>query len=265
MDTPSGPDTDGPAVSAGAVVRDDSVDLTGLFDLARKRRRAGDRLKLIDSGRLETSDLERLCEAGVEVYSSDAARSDPLSLALAAEAARKGKSCVALLVHGPFHGDGARLRFDAVLNLARSGIRFAVADGGVPRDPADLDRLADACRAGGSRLVYYRAGPLDEAIAGLCRTGVWLHLEAAGRDSVNSDFIRECAAAARSAGGGLVVHADEAADTGELADVFASGAFVVFHAPPSDYRDPRRALEERARRRHLPPSAFYLFSEFITS
>lgn len=254
-----------PAHPRDAVVRDDSGDLAGLLDLHRERRRSGGRVKLIDSGKLAVPDLERLAEAGLEIFTSDEVWSDPHALILVALAARKGGAGAAFFVHGPFHDPvaAAGLPFDAVLELGRTGMRLAVSDAKIPRDPAALDRLADACRKGGTRLVFYHTGPPDASLAGLCGAGAWLHLDAAALGPDSARPAAECAGAALAAGGGLVLHASGAIDPDMFEDLFASGAFVLFHTPPSDYRDPRRALEARAARRRLPPDASYLFSGFM--
>jgi len=265
MDNPSDASPGEAASLRDAVVRDDSGDLAAFFDLLRDRRRAGGRLTLIDSGKLGIPDLERLAEAGIEIASSDSVRPDPHGLVLIGLAARKGDSPAAVFVHGPFReaGDPAALSFDAILELARTGVRIAVSNGRVPRDPAALNRLADACRKGGTRLIFYHPGPADSALAGLCRAGVWLHLDAAGLVPDGVPAACDLARAACAAGGGLVLHVSEAIDPDAFEDLFGSGTFVLFHTPPSDYRDPRRELEARARRRPAPPEASYLFSGFI--
>ncbi len=254
-----------PASLRDGVVRDDSGDLAGFFDLHRERRRAGGGLKLIDSGKLGIPDLERLAEAGVEVFSSDTARTDPHGLVLIGLAARKGSAPASVFIRGPFRENAGEsgLSFDTILELARTGIRIAVSDGKEPRDPEALELLADACRKGGTRLVFYHAGPADASLAGLSRAGVWLHLDAAALDAAGVPFACDLARACRDFGGGLVLHVSANIDPDAFADLFAAGAFVLFHTPPSDYRDPRRALEDRSRRRALPADASYLFSGFM--
>ncbi len=265
MDIPTEAGPGEPADSREAVVRDDAGDLASFFDLHRERRRAGAGLKLIDSGKLGIYDLERLAEAGVEIFSSDASRTDPHGLILLALAARKGGVRPAYFVRGPFAAEAgvSSVSFDTILELARTGVRIAVSDSKGPRDPAALDRLADACRKGGTRLVFYHAGLPDASLAGLSRSGVWLHLDAAALEPASVALAGDLAAAARAAGGGLVLHVSETIDPDVFADFFAAGAFVLFHTPPSDYRDPRRELEESARQRPLPPDASYLFSGFM--
>ncbi len=265
MDTPSDASPGEPAELRDAVVRDDAGDLAFFFSLLRERERAGGRLKLIDTGKLAVPDLERLAEAGVGIFSSDAVRKDPHELALIGLAARKGNAAAAYFVHGPFREavDPAGPSFDTILELARTGLRIAVSNGRVPRDAAALDRLADACRKGGTRLVFYHTGPADASLGVLGRAGAWLHLDAAGLDPAGVSAAADLARAALGAGGGLVLHVSTAIDPDALKDLFASGAFVLFHTPPSDYRDPRRELEEGAQRRPLPPEASYLFSGFM--
>lgn len=265
MDTPSDADSGEPSDLRDVVVRDDSGHLADFFDLLRDRRRAGGRVRLIDSGRLGIPDLERLAVAGIEIFSSDAVRTDPHGLVLIGLAARKGNSAAAIFVHGPFReaGDPAGLSFDSVLELARTGVRIAVSNGRVPRDPAALDRLADACRKGGTRLIFYHAGPADSTLAGLCRAGVWLHLDGGGLDPNGVSTAGDLARAACASGGGLILHVSEAIDPDAFEDLDGSGAFVLFHTPPSDYRDPRRELEDSSRRRPAPPEASYLFSGFM--
>jgi hypothetical protein len=265
MNTPSDASPVEPAPTRDAVVRDDSGDLAALLDLHRERRRSGGRVKLIDTGKLAVPDLERLAEAGLEIFTSDAVRTDPHGLILVALAARKGGAGAAFFVHGQFRdpGDPAGISFEAVLELARTGMRVAVSNGRIPRDMSALVRLADACRKGGTRLIYYHTGPPEASLAGLCRAGAWLHLEAPALGPDDAQLAVECAGAALAAGGGLVLHVPEAIDPDAFTDLHGSGAFVLFHTPPSDYRDPRRELEARAARRRLPPEAAYLFSGFM--
>ena len=138
MDTPSDASPGEPADLRDAVVRDDSGDLAALFDLLRDRRRSGGRAKLIDSGKLAIPDLERLAEAGMEIFSSDAVRTDAHGLVLIALAARKGSSSLSYFVHGPLGDSGgpAGISFDGVLELGRTGVRLAVSNGRVARDAA---------------------------------------------------------------------------------------------------------------------------------
>lgn len=248
-----------------SVVRDDSGDLASLFDLLRDRRRAGGRAKLIDTGKLAIPDLERLAEAGMEITSSDAVRTEAHGLVLIAIAARKGGSSLSYFVHGPLD-DAAReagIALDDVLELGRTGARLAVSSGRVARAAATLGRLADACRKGGTRLIQYHAGPAEASLVETCRAGAWLHLDAAAQDPADAPLVRDCARAARSAGAGLVLHVSGTIDPGAFADLYESGAFILFHTPPADYRDPRRALEARAKARPLPASASHLFPGFM--
>jgi hypothetical protein len=264
MDTPIDASPGEPAPAGEAVVRDDAADLAGLLDLHRARLRAGERLKLIDAGRISVPDLERLAEAGVEIFSSDGARTDPPGPALIASAARMGGTTAAFLVDGPFRGaeEGTSPAFEDILNLGRSGMRLAVSNARIARDPEALVRLAEACRAGGTGLIFYNAGPL-EAAAGICRAGAWFHLDAAALGSDNAALAVECARTAAGAGGGLVLHVFGTIDPDAVADLFDAGAYVQFRTPPSDYRDPRRALEARAARRTAPAEASYLFSGYM--
>jgi hypothetical protein len=265
MDTPSDASPGEPADLRDAVVRDDAGDLAALFDLLRDRRRAGGRAQLIDSGKLGIPDLERLAAAGMDIFSSDAVRTDAHGLVLIGLAARKGGSSLSYFVHGPLIDSGgpAGISFDSVLELGRTGVRLAVSNGRVPRDTAALGRLSDACRKGGTRLIHYHAGPADASLVELCRAGVWLHLDAAAQDPSGASLACDGASAALAAGGGLGLHVSDAIDPDAFADLFGSGAFILFHTPPADYRDPRRALEARAKTRPLPSVAFYLFSGFM--
>jgi hypothetical protein len=265
MELANGTDIGEPAHAGEAVVRDDAGDLAGLMDLHRARRRAGGRLKLIDAGRLAVPDLERLAEAGVEIHSSESARSDPHELVLIALAGRKGGAAAAFLVEGPFHAadEGGDLSFGDILDLGRTGMRIAVSDGRVARDPEDLDRLADACRKGGTRLIFYHAGSPAIPLAELCRTGAWVHVDAAAFGSDAVAVASEWARAAAAAGGGLILHVSGPIAPDALADLFHAGAYILFRTRPFDYRDPRRAIEARSARRPAPAEASYLFSGFM--
>lgn len=269
MDAP-GDSAARPADAGGALIaavcRDDQADFPSLRDAAKLRRAAGDRLKLIDSGKLAVPELEWLGAAGAEVFTSDRAGRNARDLVLVSDAARKGGARVAYFHHGPFpatEGESA-VPFADLLELGRSGILLYTSNAKAARDFAALDALSHACAKAGTKLGYYHHGALVAALEDLARSGGWIHVD--GRSlSADADaaLLSDCAHAARAAGSGVVLHLDSLLDPARLSDFLEAGGHILFLIPPNDYRSSYRPIEERARRRQLDPRASYLFSAFM--
>ncbi len=247
-------------------LRDDRLDFPGLMDAAAACRRRRARLRIVDEGGLSVSELEWLGEAGAAVYSSDKARGGASGLALVCRATRRGGASTVFFHHGPF-ADPALAggpAYETLRELGRSGIDLHVSDKVHPRGSAPLGELAYDCGRGGAAFVLYHHGPLEARHEGLAAQGVWIHLssrEAAVENDVRA--VADCAAAARKAGAGLVLHIENPVDPRALADFAAAGVVLLFKTPPSDYRSPWRPFEDAAKAVRLDPRAYYLFTDFV--
>jgi hypothetical protein len=256
-----------PTSSSGdLVLRDDQAEYSALLDAAKERSALGARLKLIDAGRLPAFELEWLGLAGSEIFTSDAAGRDLSEFILIIAATKKGGSAVAYFHQGPLAEipTASTLPLEAVRELARSGAFIYLSNKSLAREANTLAVLADDARSGGSRLVYYHHGALSGDLEEAARRGAWIHvLGDVAADSRNFPLLDDLAAAAAAAGAGLVVHLERLVPPEILSDLHTAGAYLLFQTPPSDYRSPYRALEEKASRRRLDPKACYLYSEFM--
>jgi len=259
-------DVESSAEAESLVVRDDQSDFPALLDAAKDCRWRGGRLKLVDSGRLSRSELEWLGEAGADLYTSDLVRPALSEIVLMGAAARKGGAAAAFFHHGPFEtleGE-ARLSFEALKEMGRSGVVLNVSNGRGRREPGALEELAAACASGGTRLVYYHHGLLEAGLERLARAGAWIHLASFAlqkEDDVSA--LCDLAHTAVEAEGNVVLHVEGQLDPTWLSDIFDSGARLLFQTPPSDYRSPQKPFELRAGRQPLDPRSYYLYPSYL--
>jgi hypothetical protein len=247
------------------VLRDDQAEFYTVLDEVRRRRARGARLRLIDSGAFSVLELERLGLAGADLFTSDKAGRTPADLFILNKAARKGGGFVAHFHHGPLGAEtAAAFPMSALREAARDGVALFLSNKVSARGPEDLIVLAEEAREGGRRLGYYHHGPLNPDLLELAGRGVWIHVNASPEEeSETVPRLAGLAAAAEAAGGGLIVHLENAFSDTACEDLLAAGAYLLFRTPPSDYRSPLRPIEEKAARRRLDPDASYLYSEFM--
>ena len=248
------------------ILRDDQADYLAILDEAKKRRKRGARLRLIDSGRASVLELERLCLSGAEIFTSDKAGRTPSDLINLTAVAQKKGGLIAHFQHGPLLSDssGAALSLDALREAARRGVYLYLSNKTKTRLTEDLIVLAEEGRRGRRRLGYYFHGAPTPDLEELARRGAWIHVSADPKTADSSAAIlRDVAAAAAAKGAGLVIHLEQPVPAAALEDLWAAGAYLLFRIPPSDYRSPLRTLEEKAVRRPLDPRAYYLYSEFM--
>jgi hypothetical protein len=266
MDDSADSDPNSPAEKRDVIFRDDRTDVPNLLDVVKDRAAEGGRVIFVDTGKLGLSQLEWLGDGGVLIYTSDSASRDAGEFILMAKAARKAGRSVAYFHHGPFDaGDRPKaISFADLLEMARSGIHTYVSDGRVGRDPAALEELAFAAREGRARFVFYRHRSLDPGLEGLFGQGTWMHLSGAAL-ATEADllFLRDGLRKAGEADGGILLHVEHVPRLDWLTELFDAGAFLLFRTPPSDYRDPVRALERRAKGRIPDPTTYYLHREFL--
>ncbi len=236
-------------------VRDDRCELGALAEVAALDRRRGGRLRLVDTGRFVSSEMEWLAEAGADIYTSDECGRSAAELSLLVKCAARGGAVVAGFLYGPLDG--------APAEAATAGVYLHVSNRERPRDAGALAELAHACRRAGSRLVYYHHGPFAAGLGDVARDGGWLHIE---DESVPRGeglaAVLDAARDAAAAGSGLVLHVDDGLEAAAVDELMKAGAFVVFRSP-HDFRSPLRAVEGRASRRVLDFRAYYLTPDFL--
>ncbi len=236
-------------------VRDDRCELGALSDVAALDRRRGGRLRLVDTGRFVSAELEWLAQAGADIYTSDESGRTPAELSLLVKSAARAGAFVAYFQYGPESG--------ALTEAARTGLYLHLSNREQPRDPAALAGLAHACRRAGGRLVYYHHGPAAAGFGSVAENGGWVHLpgESVPRGEGLAVFL-DAARDAAAAGSGIVLHLDDGLDAAAIEDLMRAGAFVIFR-DPHDFRSPLRGLEQRAAGRRLDIRAYYLTADFL--
>ena len=236
-------------------VRDDRCGLGTLSDVAALDRRRGGRLRLVDTGRFGSAELEWLAQAGADIYTSDEAGRDPAGLSLLVKAAARGGAFVSYFQYGPAS--------DALTEAAGTGIYLHLTNRERPRDLDALAGLADTCRRANAWLVYYHHGPSAAGFAGVAGNGGWVHLtDGSVPRGEGLAVLLDAARDAIGAGSGVVLHLDGELDAPTVEDLMKAGAFVIF-GQPHDFRSPFRELERRAARRRLDGRAYYLTADFL--
>ena len=248
------------------VIRDDQLDFAALLDVAKERRKNHGRLKLVDSGAFDPPTLEWLGEAGADIYTSDLARPNAGEIVQIGRAAKKGNAVAAYFHHGPLDPDEKEktIPFSGLLEMGRSGIDLHLSNKQQQREWGKLGELACACEKGGARLVLYHHGPLAADLEGLARQGVWIHIsDESLRSEQDVTALVDCVAAARGRGSNLVFHLEHSITLVWLENIFASGAFVLFQIPPTDYRSPLRSFETASKKRRPDYRSAYIDATFL--
>lgn len=246
-------------------VRDDQFEFPWLIDAARLSRSRGGRFRVIDSGRNDIVSLGRLSEAGAEVYSSDEARPDPMQLIPVVLFGRKSGSPTFYYIHGPLAADPKTSEVgETVLEFGRTGGDIHLSNRERTRSVSQLLALAEACRPGRGRLVYYHFGRLDPQLEDLAAEGGWIHGLAQELDTEAAEFlILDILHAGRRSGAGFILHVEKAGSTPRLRRVFEAGAFLEFHTAPAESSPDRSKLEAESERRRPDARAFYLHTDFL--
>ncbi len=248
-------------------VRDDQYRFAWLLDIVRSCQKKRCRFRLIDSGKLETWELESLGKAGADIYTSDQARPKVAELELISKACRKSGTIVADFHHGSLDEEASKeelgsIPFSDLERLGRCGIYFHTTNKERERDFLHLGDLADSCRRGGSWLVYYHHGPLEQDLGELA--GAWIHIsDDSLKESTDKDLLTEILKAGSSKGAKFVLHLGTEWRAFELRDVIKAGAALLFKSALRDYRSALKPLEKEARRRKLDFRAFYLYPDFL--
>lgn len=247
-------------------VRDDQHEFPWLLDSVKLCRKKGARFRLIDSGKLDCSQLEWLAGAGADLYTSDEARAEASALEHVNRTCQKAGAFVAYFHYGPLEPEGepSSVSFFDLKDMGRSGIHFYLSNREMKREISKLNELAYACRKGGSWLVYYLHGSLENSLEDLARNETWIHVtDQIFQEPENPTLVLDKVRAAVSAGAKLILHVEKGLDLSLLRDVIKTQAFVLFKSSLFDYKSPFRALERTARKRKLDFRAYYLYPTFL--
>jgi len=247
-------------------VRDDQHEFPWLLDSVKLCRKKGARFRLVDSGKLDRFQLEWLAGAGADLYTSDEARAEVSELEHVNRACQKGGAFVAYFHNGPLESEeeSSSISFLDLKDMGRSGIYFYLSNREMKREISRLNELAHACRKGGSWLVYYLHGSLENSLEDLARNEPWIHVtDQIFQEPEDPALVLDKVRAAVSAGAKLILHVEKGLDISLLRDVINTQAFVLFKSSLFDYRSPFRALERKTRKRKPDFRAYYLYPAFL--
>jgi len=247
-------------------VRDDQHEFPWLLDSVKLCRKKGARFRLVDSGKLDRSQLEWLAGAGADLYTSDEARAEVSALEHVNSACQKGGAFVAYFHYGPLESEeeSSSVSFFDLKDMGRSGIYFYLSNREMKREISKLNELAHACRKGGSWLVYYLHGPLENSLEELARNEIWIHVtDQIFQEPEDPALVLDKVRAAISAGAKLILHVEKGLDLSLLRDVIKTQAFVLFKSSLFDYKSAFRALERKTRKRKPDFRAYYLYPTFL--
>lgn len=247
-------------------VRDDQHEFPWLLDSVKLCRKKGARFRLIDSGKLDRFQLEWLAGAGADVYTSDEARAEASELEHVNRTCQKGGAFVAYFHYGSLESEeeSSSISFLDLKDMGRSGIYFYLSNREMKREVSKLSELAHACRKGGSWLVYYLHGSLENSLEDLARNETWIHVtDQIFQEPEDPTLVLDKVRAAVSAGAKLILHVEKGLDLSLLRDVIKTQAFVLFKSSLFDHKSPFRALERKTRKRKLDFRAYYLYPTFL--
>jgi hypothetical protein len=245
------------------VVRDDQASFEDDRASARLARSRGGRFSLVDTGKFETAELEWLCEAGADLFTSDGARPDVSGLRLIGKACVRGDSLAALLIDGPLGNGPSDPAFAAFRELLGDGFSLHVSNRERPRDFARLTELVSGAGKGRGSLVYYHHGAPAPELEALADAGARIHLSDKKLEDGDGDLLRGIAERSRGCGPNLFLYVEKGLSFPILRDLWEAGAVLLFKTPPSDAGSSMRKLENAAREQALPPGTYYLDTTFL--
>ena len=243
-------------------IRDDHFGFETILDAIRRFKNKKYRFRLIDTGIFTPFELEWITGQGADLYTSDKIRANVQELELINASSRKGDAVVAYLVSGHLEADTeeAPLTFSNLMDVGQNGLYIHLTNRNKIHDPAHMALLAYSCRKGGSWLVYYHHGPLQESLAEVGGNGAWIHIsdQSLGEEKSHS-LVKDIILSARSSGTNLILHWEKGVRFSLLEDVVKSGAVVLFQSALFDYKSPIKALEKEIRRKRLDFRSYYLY------
>ncbi len=247
-------------------VRDDQYEFPWILDSVKLCRKKGARFRLVDSGKLDRSQLEWLAGVGADLYTSDEARAEGSELEHVNNACQKGGAFIAYFHYGPLESEEepSSVSFFDLNDMGRSGIYVYLSNREIKREISKLNELAHACRKGGSWLVYYLHGPLEDSLEELARNETWIHVtDQIFQEPEDPALVLDKVKTAVSAGAKLILHVEKGLDFSLLRDVIKTQAFVLFKSSLFDYKSAFRALERKSRKRKPDFRAYYLYPTFL--
>lgn len=243
-------------------IRDDHFDFETILDAVRRFKDKKYRFRLIDTGNFGPCELEWITAQGADLYTTDEIRSSARELELINAASRKRNALLAYLITHRLEADAeeGRLSFFDLINLGRSGVYIHLTNRKNPQEPALMASLAYSCRKGGSWLVYYHQGPLQESLVEVADSGAWVHITDQSLEEEQSrSLVRDMVLSAQSSGANLVLHWEKGVPFILLEDLVKAGALVLFKSILFDYRSPFKILEKEIRKKRLDYRSYYLY------
>lgn len=257
--------TEWPSISfqkgKGVSVCDNQHDFAWFLDAVKLSRQKRVRFLLIDSGVFDRSQLEWLLEAGGDLYTSDESRQDFSELEGLLKACRKGRSLLVFFLYGSLgkeEEEDSSALFN-LQNLGRGGAYLHISNREHERKFSHMISLAQSCRDGGSRLVYYHHGPLDQGLVELGNNGAWVHIpDKSIKSEDDRRLLVELALSADSTKSGLVLHVENELSFSLLDEFQKARAHILFKKKHIDFKSPLKKIEQTAAKRKLDFRAYYL-------
>lgn len=246
--------------------RDDQHDYDWLLDVLRGGKPRGVRFRLVDSGKFEGHQLEKMVGMGADLYTSDRVRKDVLELEFILKAAKSGGTTAAFLLQNEIVSEEKHgfIPLASLAHLGRHGLFVHVSNREKDRNLADLSQIAVECRKGSSRLIYYHHGRMTPEFVGLAKEGIWIHVSNKSIQSEDDLFLfLDMTEAARMSGANCVLYVEKEMSFSSLHEAIKSPALVLFKTAPVDFKSPFKPLVDEAKSKHLDYRAFYLYSTFL--
>jgi hypothetical protein len=248
-------------------VRDDLYDFSLLLDAVKlhRKHKLYSRFRLVDSGALSLLEVEWLASEGADVYTNDEVGKTKQELENIRHACKKGHSLLAYHSGALLESDeDVSIGLSDLKDLGASGVYIYISDKDQEHGLSGMILLADSCRRGQSRLVYYNHRELDPALFELGRAGTWIHIsDKSVKKTEEVTLLTDVIQAARQSGSNVCLHVEVGTESLFLDDLQKAGALLIFKSALVDYRSPLKPLEERARKQKLDPSTYYLYPIFL--
>ena len=246
------------------MVRDDQYDYHWIMDAAQRCRKNGGRFRLMDTGRFDKIELIWLIGAGLDLYTDDQTRKDFKEAEELVLECQKNDSILAYLQTGAFAKEESESSvFSGLVILARSGAYLYVSSREGKTELAAVSDLAQCCREGSTRLVYYHHGPADPVLEDIGSHGAWIHMTDKSVNKENLPLLLNTCQKANQNRGGLIVHLEDEVEYDLVEDLIEADAFVLFLYTQFDYKSPFRELENKARKTKYDFRAYYLQHDFF--
>lgn len=246
-------------------VRDDQYGYEWIKDAAEICRKKRCCFRLMDTGRFEKIDLIWLIDSGLDLYTDDQTRKDFKELEELLMECKRHNSVLVYLQTGGF-GKGEESEssvFSGLVTLARSGAHIYITNREGKTELEAINELANCCREGDTRLVYYHHGPVEPIFKKLGKQGLWIHITEKSIDSENLELLVDTCQSLDSNRGGLIVHLENPVEYDSVQKLIKARAYVLFLYAQFDYKSPFRELEKRVRKRKYDFRAYYLQHDFF--